>query len=64
MKINKRREELKESIREAKRVCRKAYRLHKYGTKGTKNENDRKLKHAFDKQSKYNKSIKNANSSL
>ena len=42
MKINKRREELKESIREAKRVCRKAYRLHKYGTKGTKNENDRK----------------------
>ena len=47
MKINKRVEEMKERIREAKRVRRKVYKLHKYKDGGTKKnetirKNDRK----------------------
>ena len=39
MKINRRREELKESIKEAKRIWRKIVRIKKYGVDGgNKNE--------------------------
>ena len=42
MKINKRREELKESIKEAKRTWRKIVRIKKYG--GKKNEKQKRSK--------------------
>lgn len=42
MKINKRREELKESVKEAKRLWRKVVRIKKYG--GKKNGNQKRNK--------------------